>query len=124
MAKTRKKFRVMTSGTTIDGRKVTRDQLHAIAASYNPSVYGARVNVEHILSPFPDSAFCAMGDVTALSAEDISEGPFAGEAALFAEIEPTARMTALIDDGKRFIPALKSTPTLTPRAALTWSAWR
>jgi hypothetical protein len=48
-----------------------------MAAAYNPEVYGARVNIEHYLSPFPDSVF-AMGDVVALSAEDINEGPLAG----------------------------------------------
>ncbi|HED2500237.1 TPA: GPO family capsid scaffolding protein [Serratia marcescens] len=107
---TRKKFRVMTSGVTIDGRQVTRDQIHAMAASYNPSLYGARVNIEHYLSPFPDSEFCAMGDVAALSAEDISEGPLAGEASLFAEIEPTARMRAMTDDGKKIFSSVEIHP--------------
>lgn len=107
---TRKKFRVMTSGTTIDGRQVTRDQIHAMAASYNPSIYGARVNIEHYLSPFPDSTFCAMGDVMALSAEDISEGALTGEAALFAEIEPTARMKTMTDDGKKIYSSVEIHP--------------
>lgn len=107
---TRKKFRVMTSGVTVDGRKVTREQIHAMAASYNPSLYGARVNIEHYLSPFPGSDFCAMGDVAALSAEDISEGPLAGEASLFAEIEPTARMKAMTDDGKKIFSSVEIHP--------------
>ncbi|PWC10925.1 phage capsid protein [Brenneria roseae subsp. americana] len=107
---TRKKFRVMTSGTTIDGRTVTRDQIHAMAAAYNPAVYGARVNIEHYLSPFPDSTFCAMGDVLALSAEDISEGPLTGEAALFAEIDPTDRMKAMTDDGKKIYSSVEIHP--------------
>lgn len=107
---TRKKFRVMTSGVTVDGRKVTREQIHAMAASYNPSLYGARVNIEHYLSPFPGSDVCAMGDVAALSAEDISEGPLAGEASLFAEIEPTARMKAMTDDGKKIFSSVEIHP--------------
>ncbi|MDQ9589096.1 GPO family capsid scaffolding protein, partial [Serratia marcescens] len=107
---TRKKFRVMTSGVTIDGRQVTRDQIHAMAASYNPAVYGARVNIEHYLSPFPDSTFCAMGDVMALSAEDISDGPLTGEAALYAEIEPTARMKTMTDDGKKIYSSVEIHP--------------
>jgi hypothetical protein len=100
----------MTSGVTVDGRKVTREQIHAMAASYNPSLYGARVNIEHYLSPFPGSDFCAMGDVAALSAEDISEGPLAGEASLFAEIEPTARMKAMTDDGKKIFSSVEIHP--------------
>ncbi|MCI4078741.1 hypothetical protein MM809_39250, partial [Klebsiella pneumoniae] len=34
-ATTSKKFKVMTAGTTVDGRNVTRAQLHAMAAAYN-----------------------------------------------------------------------------------------
>ncbi|MBR7332047.1 GPO family capsid scaffolding protein [Klebsiella pneumoniae] len=111
-ATTRKKFKVMTSGATIDGRNVTRAQIHAMAAAYDPSVYGARVNIEHILSPFPDSVFSAMGDVVALSAEDINEGPLAGEAHLFAEIEPTQRMKDMIADGKKVYSSIEMHPNL------------
>ncbi|SCC54287.1 GPO family capsid scaffolding protein [Kosakonia oryziphila] len=106
----RKKFKVMTSGTTIDGRNVTRAHLHEMAAAYDPSVYGARVNIEHYLSPFPDSVFSAMGDVAALSVEDINEGPLAGEAHLFAEIEPTQRMKDLIADGKKVYSSIEMHP--------------
>ncbi|HCT7667041.1 TPA: GPO family capsid scaffolding protein [Klebsiella pneumoniae] len=109
-ATTRKKFKVMTSGTTVDGRNVTRAQLHAMAAAYNPAVYGARVNIEHYLSPFPDSVFSAMGDVVALSAEDINEGPLAGEAHLFAEIEPAQRMKDMIADGKKIYSSIEMHP--------------
>lgn len=110
-ATTRKKFKVMTSGTTVDGRNVTRAQLHAMAAAYNPAVYGARVNIEHYLSPFPDSVFSAMGDVVALSAEDINEGPLAGEAYLFAEIEPSQRMKDIIADGKKVYSSIEMHPS-------------
>ncbi|MDA6915512.1 GPO family capsid scaffolding protein, partial [Escherichia coli] len=65
------------------------------AENFNPDVYAARVNVEHYLSPCPSSEFSAMGDVTALSTEDITEGPLAGRTALYAEIEPTERMKQL-----------------------------
>ncbi|EKJ7333666.1 GPO family capsid scaffolding protein [Klebsiella pneumoniae] len=109
-ATTRKKFKVMTSGTTVDGRNVTRAQLHAMAAAYNPAVYGARVNIEHYLSPFPDSVFSAMGDVVSLSAEDINEGPLAGEAHLFAEIEPAQRMKDMIADGKKIYSSIEMHP--------------
>ncbi len=71
----RKKFRVAVSGVTADGREINGDMLKAAATSYNPSVYGARVNIEHILSPLPGSEFSAMGDVVGLSTEDITDGP-------------------------------------------------
>lgn len=106
----RKKFRVAVSGTTSDGREICGGMLKAAAASYDPSVYGARVNIEHILSPHPDSAFAAMGDVVALSAEDITDGPLAGRTALYAEIEPTGRMKKLLDDGKKIYASVELYP--------------
>ncbi|MXD14919.1 hypothetical protein FQZ93_09600, partial [Escherichia coli] len=81
----RKKFRVAVSGVTADGREINGDMLKAAATSYNPSVYGARVNIEHILSPLPGSEFSAMGDVVGLSTEDITDGPLAGRTALYTQ---------------------------------------
>lgn len=88
----RKKFRVAVSGSTVDGREIRPDHLRDAAAHYSPDVYGARINVEHYISPVPGSEFGAMGDVTALSTEEISEGPLAGRTALYAEIAPSERM--------------------------------
>ncbi|EJL9550480.1 GPO family capsid scaffolding protein [Salmonella enterica] len=106
----RKKFRVAVSGSTIDGREISDELLKAAAKNYDPTVYGARVNVEHIKSIFPNSELCAMGDVTALSAEDITEGPLAGRVALNAEIEPTDRMKKLTDEGKKIYSSIELYP--------------
>lgn len=111
----RKKFRVAVSGVTADGREINGDMLKAAATSYNPSVYGARVNIEHILSPLPGSEFSAMGDVVGLSTEDITDGPLAGRTALYAEIEPTARMMSLLNDGKKIYSSIE----LEPRSTIT-----
>lgn len=106
----RKKFRVAVSGSTIDGREINGELLKAAAKNYDPTVYGARVNVEHIKSIFPNSELCAMGDVTALSTEDITEGPLAGRVALNAEIEPTDRMKKLTDEGKKIYSSIELYP--------------
>ncbi|EDS7421984.1 GPO family capsid scaffolding protein [Salmonella enterica subsp. houtenae] len=106
----RKKFRVAVSGSTIDGREISGELLKAAAKNYDPTVYGARVNVEHIKSIFPNSELCAMGDMTALSAEDITEGPLAGRVALNAEIEPTDRMKKLTDEGKKIYSSIELYP--------------
>lgn len=106
----RKKFRVAVSGATVDGREIRPEHLRDAAANYSPDVYGARVNVEHYLSPFPGSDFGAMGDVTALSAEDISEGPLAGRTALYAEIEPSERMKKLTEEGKKIYSSIELHP--------------
>lgn len=107
---TRKKFRVAVSGSTVDGRVISPVHLREAAESFNPEVYAARVNVEHILSPYPSSDFCAMGDVTALSTEDITEGPLAGRTALYAEIAPTERMKQLVAEGKKIYSSIELHP--------------
>lgn len=121
----RKKFRVAVSGVTADGREINGDMLKAAATSYNPSVYGARVNIEHILSPLPGSEFSAMGDVVGLSTEDITDGPLAGRTALYAEIEPTARMMSpCLTMVKKFTPVLSWNHSQPSREALTCAGWQ
>ncbi|HAX4208256.1 TPA: GPO family capsid scaffolding protein [Escherichia coli] len=106
----RKKFRVAVSGSTVDGREISPVHLREAAENFNPDVYAARVNVEHYLSPCPSSEFSAMGDVTALSTEDVTEGPLAGRTALYAEIEPTERMKQLVADGKKIYSSIELHP--------------
>lgn len=106
----RKKFRVAVSGSTVDGREISPVHLREAAENFNPDVYAARVNVEHYLSPCPSSEFSATGDVTALSTEDITEGPLAGRTALYAEIEPTERMKQLVADGKKIYSSIELHP--------------
>ncbi|WP_296250292.1 GPO family capsid scaffolding protein [Pseudomonas sp. UBA4194] len=81
-------FRVATAGATSDGRKIEASWIQEMAASYNPTVYGARIWMEHIRSTVADSPFRAYGDVVAVKAEEVDVG---GEKrlALFAQIEPT-----------------------------------
>lgn len=98
------------SGSTVDGREISPVHLREAAENFNPDVYAARVNVEHYLSPCPSSEFSAMGDVTALSTEDITEGPLAGRTALYAEIEPTERMKQLVADGKKIYSSIELHP--------------
>ncbi|HGV3493942.1 TPA: GPO family capsid scaffolding protein [Klebsiella quasipneumoniae subsp. quasipneumoniae] len=118
-AKPRKKFRVAVSGNTVDGREIQPQHLRDAAANYNLEVYAARVNIEHILSPYPDSDFGAMGDVVALSAEDITEGPLAGRTGLYAEIEPSERMKQMTDKGQKVYSSIE----LHPQFALNGKAY-
>ncbi|HCL5623482.1 TPA: GPO family capsid scaffolding protein [Kluyvera ascorbata] len=106
----RKKFRVAVSGRTVDGREISPDHLRQAAANYNPSVYAARVNIEHYLSMYPGSDFGAMGDVAALSAEDITEGPLAGRTALYAEIDASEKMKAMTDSGQKVHSSIELAP--------------
>lgn len=115
----RKKFRVAVSGATVDGREIRPEHLRDAAANYNTDVYGARVNLEHYLSPFPGSDFGALGDVTALSAEDITDGPLVGRTALYAEIEPSERMKKLTEKGEKVYSSIE----LHPQFALNGKAY-
>ncbi|ENU4010061.1 MULTISPECIES: GPO family capsid scaffolding protein [Klebsiella] len=118
-AKPRKKFRVAVSGNTVDGREIQPQHLRDAAANYSQEVYGARVNIEHYLSPYPGSDFGAMGDVVALSAEDITEGPLAGRTGLYAEIEPSERMKQMTDKGQKVYSSIE----LHPQFALNGKAY-
>lgn len=118
-AKPRKKFRVAVSGNTVDGREIQPQHLRDAAANYSPEVYGARVNIEHYLSMFPGSDFGAMGDVVALSTEDITDGPLAGRTALYAEIEPSDRMVQMTNKGQKVYSSIE----LHPQFALNGKAY-
>ncbi|ENJ8543990.1 TPA: GPO family capsid scaffolding protein [Raoultella planticola] len=118
-AKPRKKFRVAVSGNTVDGREIQPQHLRDAAANYSQEVYGARVNIEHYLSPYPGSEFGAMGDVAALSTEDITEGPLAGRTALYAEIEPSDRMVQMTNKGEKIYSSIE----LHPQFALNGKAY-
>ncbi|WP_244114804.1 GPO family capsid scaffolding protein [Burkholderia cepacia] len=94
---TTKWFRVAVEGATTDGRTIEREWIQQMAAQYDPALYGARMNCEHIRGYAPMSAnqpFGAYGDVTALKSEEISDGPLKGKLALYAQLKPTQ---ALID---------------------------
>lgn len=115
----RKKFRVAVSGATVDGREISAEHLKTAAANYDPGVYGARVNIEHFISAYPSSELSAMGDVTALSTEEITEGLLKGRTALYAEIEPSERMKKLTDEGKKIYSSIE----LHPQFAANGSAY-
>ncbi|WP_027824285.1 GPO family capsid scaffolding protein [Laribacter hongkongensis] len=91
MAKKSKAFRVATEGATTDGREIRREWIEQMARNYDPAVFGARVNIDHIKGILPDSPFRRYGDVTALEAREVEDGKLA----LFATIDPTDELVAL-----------------------------
>ena len=56
---------VGVSGDTIDGRLINAQELEEMAAQYDPEIYGARINLEHINFLLPDYAG-GYGDVIEL----------------------------------------------------------
>ncbi|MEN3968634.1 GPO family capsid scaffolding protein [Acinetobacter sp. BWR-L5] len=87
-------FRIAVAGDTTDGREIQADWIIQMADNYDPNTYGARINMEHFRSVFPDGVFGAYGDVLALKTEKII---IDGEEkdALFAQIEPTQSLIEL-----------------------------
>lgn len=88
--KVSKYFRIGVEGDTCDGRVIDADDINQMAESFDPRVYGCRINLEHLKSYFPDSPFRRYGDVSALKAETIEDDSILnGKRALFAQISPT-----------------------------------
>lgn len=109
MAKKSKFFRVATEGQTTDGRTITRQWIEQMAANYNPQKYGARVNLEHLRSVYPDSVFRMYGDVTAVKAEQVDVD---GETklALFAQIDPTEELIKLNKERQKVYTSIEVHP--------------
>ncbi|MCL6746432.1 GPO family capsid scaffolding protein [Kosakonia sp. R1.Fl] len=105
-----KRFRIGVEGATTDGREIQREWLEQMAASYNPTFYTALINLEHIKSYSPDSAFNRYGKVTALVAEEIKDGPLAGKMALYADVEPTDSLVALVKKGQKLFTSMEVSP--------------
>lgn len=102
-----KRFCIGVEGATTDGREIQREWLVQMAASYNPAVYTALINLEHLKSYAPDSTFNRYGRVTALAAEEIKDGPLAGKMALYADIEPTDALVELVKKGQKLFTSME-----------------
>ncbi|MEG5383955.1 GPO family capsid scaffolding protein [Enterobacter hormaechei] len=105
-----KRFRIGVEGATTDGREIQREWLEQMAASYNPEVYTAQINLEHIKSYLPESTFNRYGRVTALVAEEIQDGPLKGKMALYADVEPTSALVELVKKGQKLFTSMEVSP--------------
>jgi hypothetical protein len=105
-----KRFRIGVEGATTDGREIQREWLEQMAASYNPEVYTALINLEHIKSYLPESTFNRYGRVTALVAEEIHDGTLKGKMALYADVEPTSSLIELVKKGQKLFTSMEVSP--------------
>ncbi|HIE8685807.1 TPA: GPO family capsid scaffolding protein [Klebsiella pneumoniae] len=110
MATKAKRFRIAVQGATTDGREISRDWISQMAKNYNPEMYGARVNMEHIRGYAADSTFRRFGDVTAVEAEEISDGPLKGKLALYAWIDPTPELVELTKARQKIYTSIEVNP--------------
>ncbi|WP_460216841.1 GPO family capsid scaffolding protein [Escherichia coli] len=94
--KVSKFFRIGVEGDTCDGRIISGNDIQEMAESFDPRVYGCRINLEHIRGLFPDGDFKRLGDVVELKAEIIDDdSALNGKWALFARITPTDDLVAM-----------------------------
>lgn len=100
-------FRVAVQGSTVDGRKIAREDIQEMADSYKKEDYSARVWVEHLRSLLADSPFKAVGDVVELKAEEIKEGALAGKLALFAKISPLPALVEMNKAGQKLFTSIE-----------------
>lgn len=105
-----KRFRIAVEGATTDGRSISREWISQMATNYNPTMFGARINMEHLKGYTPDSPFRRYGDVTALSAEEITEGPLQGKMALYGDINPTPDLIQLSKARQKIYTSIEVNP--------------
>lgn len=94
-------FRVALEGDTTDGRKITRQDILDCAETFDPKLYGVRVNLEHFRGLIPGGPFDMLGDVVAVKAQqdEIDVGGVKQQAlGLYAQINP---LPALVDINKK-----------------------
>lgn len=110
MAKKAKRFRIGVEGATTDGRTIERSWLEQMAANYDPAVYTAVINMEHIKGYTPDSAFRRFGVVDALDTEEISDGLLKGKLGLYAVINPTDELVTMTGNMQKLFTSMEIRP--------------
>lgn len=99
-------FRVATEGATTDGRSISSEWLKQIAKNFNPAKYGARIWLEHLRGVYPDSAFRAYGDVSAVEVREVEDKKLA----LFAQIQPLPELVDMVKKGQKIYTSIEVTP--------------
>ena len=92
------------SGDTADGRHIRAEDLVQMAESYDPAVYGARINLEHCYFTFPGWAG-GYGDVVELKAEPWSKDE--SKTALLARLSVLPNLQELWDAGEKIYTSME-----------------
>ena len=99
-------FRVAVSGETVDKRTITAQEIIEMAETYDPEVYGARINLDHIRGWYLDSEFKMYGDVLSVKSEEIT---LYGEKrqALFVQLGVTKDLVAINKKGQKIYSSIE-----------------
>ncbi|SDK78748.1 Phage capsid scaffolding protein (GPO) serine peptidase [Modicisalibacter muralis] len=98
-------FKVATEGATTDGRSISRQWIEQMAKNFDRAKYGARVWLEHTRGLFADGPFPALGDVTAVKAEEVD-----GKLTLFADIDPTDKLKQINGERQKIYTSIEVDP--------------
>ncbi len=90
--KASKFFRIGVEGDTCDGRVISAQDIQEMAETFDPRVYGCRINLEHLRGILPDGIFKRYGDVIAYSAL-FDHGLASKSDQRFASIRSTGNLT-------------------------------
>lgn len=106
------------SGETADGRTISSKELQEMAEQYDPEIYGARINLEHMNFLFPGYG-SGYGDVVELKAEPWAKDET--KTALLAKLNITESLQKLWDSGQKIYTSMEITPRFadTKKAYLT-----
>lgn len=107
------------SGETADGRTISAKELQEMAEQYDPEIYGARINLEHMNFLFPNYSPGGYGDVIELKAEPWAKDET--KTALLAKLNITDTLQKLWDSGQKIYTSMEITPRFadTKKAYLT-----
>ncbi|WKA61063.1 GPO family capsid scaffolding protein [Pectobacterium aroidearum] len=109
--KVSKWFRIGVEGDTCDGRVIDANDIQNMAETFDPRVYGCRINLEHLKGLLPDSPFRRYGDVVELKAETIDDdSALKGKLALFAKITPTDELVTLNKASQKVYTSMEIQP--------------
>ncbi|HGJ5883428.1 GPO family capsid scaffolding protein [Arsenophonus sp.] len=98
-----KPIRICVEGATTDGRQVQRECLTDIEKNYDPDTFGARINLEHLKSPWMP----CFGDVLSVYTEEIKTGALAGKLGLYWVLSPTDELIAMNKQRKKFYTSVE-----------------
>lgn len=109
--KVSKWFRIGVEGDTCDGRVINGDDIQDMADTFDPRVYGCRINLEHLRGILPDSVLKRYGDVTEVKAEIISDdSALSGKKALFGKIAPLDELVSMVKAGQKVYTSMEIRP--------------
>lgn len=92
------------SGATCDGREISAQELKEMAESYDPEIYGARINLEHYRFLW-DSWNGAYGDVIELKTEKWEKDP--SKTALLAKLSVLPALQEVWDKGDKLYTSME-----------------